>query len=333
MEFQYDLELNKIESMIKNKNIKRILIQMPEGMLDTPLKSIITKFSDSNIEIFLAGDASYGICDIAIEKAKFLDCDLLIHFGHTDFAFADRIHSTVEGINILIIPALVTFNISSSLNNIKNKLDELGWRKVIITATAQHLNNLKELKTFLEKQKIIVSNETQIIGCHIGSLRTPTQNDGIISLHAGEFHTRGLLLNSSIPVLQVNPYTSNISYYSSDERERIIKQRLNVITKVKSAQYWGIISSSKIGQYNPTNIESIRQKLSNAKKRHLIVIAENIDTQVLFNMTWVDAWVNTACPRLIDDQERFFKPIITFKEFLYLFGDVTWENLLEKGFI
>ncbi len=333
MELQYDLELKKIEEIIISKKKKRILLQMPEGMLDNTLKRIISHLSSLNIKIFVLWDASYGICDLAIEKAKFLQSDLLIHFGHTEFGFSEKIKSYKGQIDYIIIPAAFTSYIEKDFDKILEKLEEINWKKVFITTTAQHLHSSAKLKSFLESKKIEVVNESQVLGCYIGTLRSEVEIDGIISLHAGNFHTRGILLNSSKPILRIDPYTSEISLQLAKEREKIIKQRLSTITKARNANNWGIISSTKIGQYNAQQIDTAEKILLKKGKLFFTVTSENIVIEVLSNMTWVDAWVNTACPRLIDDYERFIKPIISFKEFLYIFGDLSWDDLLEKGFI
>jgi 2-(3-amino-3-carboxypropyl)histidine synthase len=46
----------------------------------------------------------------------------------------------------------------------------------------------------------------------------------------------------------------------------------------------------------------------------------------------IDAFVNTACPRIaLDDASRFLKPVLLVKEAMVLVGELTWEELLRKG--
>ena len=48
----------------------------------------------------------------------------------------------------------------------------------------------------------------------------------------------------------------------------------------------------------------------------------------------LDAFVDTACPRLaLDDPERFPKPILTRDEIMVAVGAWTWEELLERGLV
>jgi diphthamide biosynthesis enzyme Dph1/Dph2-like protein len=46
----------------------------------------------------------------------------------------------------------------------------------------------------------------------------------------------------------------------------------------------------------------------------------------------LEAFVNTACPRIVsDDASRFRHPVLTINEALFVVGELTWEELLKKG--
>jgi 2-(3-amino-3-carboxypropyl)histidine synthase len=48
----------------------------------------------------------------------------------------------------------------------------------------------------------------------------------------------------------------------------------------------------------------------------------------------IDAYVNTACPRLsLDDASRFRKPVLTPNEALVVAGELTWEELCRRGLL
>jgi diphthamide biosynthesis enzyme Dph1/Dph2-like protein len=40
----------------------------------------------------------------------------------------------------------------------------------------------------------------------------------------------------------------------------------------------------------------------------------------------VDAFVNTACPRLVEDFTHFKKPVLSIKEFEVVLGEMRWED-------
>ncbi|MHA2156408.1 MAG: hypothetical protein ACXABU_13765 [Candidatus Hodarchaeales archaeon] len=66
----YELEIDQIVQKIRENSYNSVLIQFPEGMLDKPLKTIKETLSKENIKVYVAGDPSYGICDLAVDLAK-----------------------------------------------------------------------------------------------------------------------------------------------------------------------------------------------------------------------------------------------------------------------
>ena len=54
--------------------------------------------------------------------------------------------------------------------------------------------------------------------------------------------------------------------------------------------------------------------------------------ETLLEFPSIDAYVNTACPRIsLDTPGKFQKPILTVNEFMVVCGEDSWENLLKKG--
>jgi 2-(3-amino-3-carboxypropyl)histidine synthase len=53
---------------------------------------------------------------------------------------------------------------------------------------------------------------------------------------------------------------------------------------------------------------------------------------MLLEFSTIDAYVNTACPRIsLDATGKFSKPVLTQSEFMVVCGEVSWESLLKKG--
>lgn len=333
----YELEIARIREKIRNNDYKSILLQAPEGMLDKPIQKVVNELSELQINIMIAGDPSYGVCDLAIDLANKLKCDLLVHFGHSQYGFQHVVDSASNGdVDIMIIPAYYIPQKQIDYLPLKEKLDEYGWKAVGLAATIQHVKTLELLEDFLIENGFepVKHNSGQIIGCNVNNIKKRRKRyEGIVSLHAGFFHTHGMLLNIDAPILQLNPYTESLTEYTQVNRKQAIQRRFNVLTMAKDARSWGIIGSSKIGQINAQIITKIKTKLNSQNKDIVTVIAENINPQNIDNFQWIDAWVVTACPRLaLDDTIRFQRPVVTFREFLYLMDDLSWEDLLSHGF-
>ncbi len=333
----YDLELNRILQKIRENNYNSVLVQFPEGMLDKPLSKVKEFLSKENIEVFVVGDPSYGVCDLAVDLAKKLRCDLLIHFGHSDFGFSHQISlAKTESVDIILVPAYYNPPQEPDLNLILNEIKKYGWKTIGLAATVQHMRTLEKLEQDLNENtfKSIRYDSGQVIGCNVTTLQKGSKEcDGFVSLHAGFFHTHGILLNTKNPLIQYNPYTTEITIYSEEDRKKAIQQRFTVLSSAKKAIKWGILGSPKLGQLNQNFISRAHLIFTENNIDALTVIAENINPHMVANFSEIDAWVVTACPRIaIDDKINYTKPIITFKEFLYLFDYLNWEDLLEHGF-
>jgi len=81
----YDLELNKIISEIKNKKAKLILLQFPDGLklYATIIVDYLEKKTNAKFLIWLG--SCFGACDIPVglESIK-PKIDLLVQFGHNE---------------------------------------------------------------------------------------------------------------------------------------------------------------------------------------------------------------------------------------------------------
>ena len=87
LEEKYDLELNKIISEIKNKKVKLVLLQFPDGL--KPYATAVVDYLNekTNAEFLIWFGSCFGACDtpVGLEKIK-PKIDLIIQFGHSAIA-------------------------------------------------------------------------------------------------------------------------------------------------------------------------------------------------------------------------------------------------------
>jgi 2-(3-amino-3-carboxypropyl)histidine synthase len=76
----------------------------------------------------------------------------------------------------------------------------------------------------------------------------------------------------------------------------------------------------------------VKKKLEENGKAVCIFAAREITPEVLMEFPTVDAYVNTACPRVsLDDASKFKKPVLTVNEALVVVGELSWEELCRRG--
>jgi len=85
IEKDYDLELNKVISKIKNRNAKLVLLQLPDGLKPyaTSIVDYLRKKTSAEFLIWLG--SYFGACDIPIGLESIRPkIDLVIQFGHNE---------------------------------------------------------------------------------------------------------------------------------------------------------------------------------------------------------------------------------------------------------
>jgi 2-(3-amino-3-carboxypropyl)histidine synthase len=81
---EYDLELEKVIKKIQEGKIRKICIQLPDG-LKPKAKEIADKIrKETDAEVYIWLGTCFGACDIP-EQVEKLGVELLIQWGHSEF--------------------------------------------------------------------------------------------------------------------------------------------------------------------------------------------------------------------------------------------------------
>ena len=83
---EYNLELDKVIKRIKDGNVKKACIQLPDG-LKPKAKEITDKIEkETDAEVLIWLGSCFGACDIP-EQVEKLGVELIIQWGHSEFGF------------------------------------------------------------------------------------------------------------------------------------------------------------------------------------------------------------------------------------------------------
>lgn len=325
----YELELNRLVNVVRRLGASRILIQFPEGLKPYASKIVSAANSVNAIPIVLA-DPCYGGCDVAFMEAKALNIDLIVHYGHTEMVNGE--------IPVVYFEARMNLPI---LNAVRKAVPLLSdYKRIGLASTVQHIHKLSSIKDFLEKEgfQVFIGESSgfgvkykgQILGCNYSPLRSIKDNIDAILLVGSRFHGVGARIAVYKPTIVADPYTN--SAYNVDELAfKLLKIRYANILEAKESKRFGVILGLKPGQMRMHLALKALNMLKSAGREAYIIAAREINPEVLAGFD-VDAYVNTACPRIsLDDAKRFKKPIITFKELLVVLNEISWEELLTGG--
>jgi 2-(3-amino-3-carboxypropyl)histidine synthase len=327
---QFDFEEERIKQEITKLEAKRILIQLPEGLKpEGPrLARVVEKTGALPI---ISADPCYGACDLPTAEAESLGADLIIHYGHAKLLKYERVPT-------IYVEARATINVDDAVEKALILLEK--WRKIGLATTVQHVQTLDNVKeTLLHAGKTVAIGDAgnmnypgQVIGCDYSNAKSIASDvEAFLFVGGGRFHALGVALSTSKPTIVADPYEKR-AFPVDEEARKILKQRWASIEEAKKAKTFAILVGLKPGQKRLEDALCIKEKLEKSgKKTHLLAI-KSITPEALMNFPTVDAYVNTACPRLsLNDASKFRKPVLTMNETFVVVGRLSWEKLCGKG--
>jgi len=325
-----NFETEKLTEELKKIKPKKVLVQLPEGIKQDSFK-IANILEELNIECVFSGETCWGACAVAVEEAKNLEVDLIVHFGHAKFTEVD--------FPILYIEIKDELNLNSLLEKSLDALRE--FKKIGLSYSIQHKHDIKDIIEFYEnagkevilsKKKGFVAYEGHITGCQYSGLKEIERVVDCFVILGNNFHSMGAVLSVEKPVFLLDVYNHNVVDMNG-VREKILKQRMMAVEKFKDAKKIGVIIEVKSGQRFGAH-DFLINKLKEAGKEVILITMNELTPDKLMNFYYVDAFVELACPRIaIDDFAKYEKTIITFKESLIAIGEKTWDEILKIGLV
>ncbi|MCK4309988.1 MAG: diphthamide biosynthesis enzyme Dph2 [Methanomicrobia archaeon] len=303
------IDREKLLKELRKLNPKKVGLQFPEG-----LKSQALEIADLlDYEVYIYGGNTYGACDVADEELRFCDC--LVHFGHAEIPLK-------FAIPVLFVEVFDDIDLVPSLKKNLDYLEKKG-KKIGLATTVQHIPQLKNAESFLRSSGFNVyigegteriKYEGQVLGCNF-SVCTSIEDKVNYFLYVGTgyFHPLGISLNTGKEVFLIDPYAKKIENLEH-EKAKLLKKRYALIEKAKSAEKFGLIVSTRKGQFRMKEALCAKKEMEKLGKKAYIFLTREISPEKLRGFD-LDAYVICACPRIaIDDQLRYDVPVLTVSE-------------------
>jgi len=272
------------------------ILQVPDGM-----KRKALKIADDLGDVLIDCESCFGACDLAIQEAKVLGCDKIVHYGHSKIIDTDIPVDYVEmRQDYDPLPIL--------------KRHSINERRIGLVSTLQFLDSLEKARKYLEEKGKIVKigkgkfNAGQILGCDVSAAKSIEKDtEAFLYIGSGNFHPLGLAMQTEKPVYFLDIEKGEISVV---DKEKFLKQKYAAIAIAKDAITFGILVSIKPGQLNLKLAKEIKKKLEAKGKKAYILVFNEIKPEKLIGLG-LDCYVSTACPRIaIDNRTDFKKPIL-----------------------
>lgn len=318
----FDLRPEYIINTIKKTGAKKVGFQFPEGLKRKGAELAKRVEGATGAEILISGDPCFGACDL--DRTLLEHVDILFHFGHAeleDTKIFEKVYFIETRSAVDVRPV------------VEKAVSDLKGLKIGLITTVQHVHKLSEACAVLEangKTCVIESGDSrlaypgQVLGCNFSAARAESC-DEYLYIGSGDFHPLGVALSTKKRVLAANPLSGEIREV---DPSRVLRQRSAVIAKSLDAKIFGIIVSSKNGQKRMELASSLKELAKKHGKEAYLILIDLVTPDQLLQFK-VDAFVNTACPRLaVDEVGRFPSPMLTPQEFEIVLGEREWEKLV-----
>lgn len=311
---RFDFDLERISSIIKQKKCRTVGLQFPEGFKRKAigLSKEIEKITGANT--IISGNPCFGACDIDTYLAERVD--LLFHFGHSPMGKFDRVVFIEARSDVDVLPA------------VKIALPLLKSQRIGLITTVQHVHKLDDVAILLREHGKVavvgkgdrrVSYPGQVLGCNFTSARVDCGE--FLYIGGGVFHPLGIAIATGKKVIAADP---ELNKASEVDPERFQRKRAGYIERSMDAKVFGIIVSTKNGQNRMELAEKLKEIARRKGRTGTIILMDLVTPEQLCGFK-VDAFVNTACPRItIDDADRFHVPVLTPQEFEIAIGERAW---------
>ena len=357
---RHDFQLTELMERIQANDNRLIALQVPEGLKMQALEMMDSIETETSAKVILAADPCYGACDLVHDKMQMMGVELVAHMGHSQmnidsgmptqfidvtydgdpelkpvlaYLEAHRAMARERMHNQPAPEALSEEDAQDRFMDAVGRLAPLTGTKLGLVGSIQHLHLLPDFHDRLEEAGFEVeipiggarlSFPGQVLGCNYSG-----DDDSIghyLFLGSGDFHPIGLVLHTGKPLGMLDPYTGDAEEMSLERIERILRQRFGLIMASGEAQRFGILIGEKPGQMRRSLALRMKRLLEKHGKKGYLLALEHVGPD-LIDFYPVDAFVNTACPRIaIDDAVRYQKPLITPFELEVALGEKKWET-------
>lgn len=318
----YNMDVKRVIKRINSMEARTVALQFPEGLKVKAIAIAKEIEKNTNATVIISGDPCFGACDVSDRKMNGI-VDMIVHYGHTSLPLKYTIPT-------MFIEAYADVKLKEYLEEALELIED--YSKIAIATTTQQLQLLDEIKDFLEdngKEVVIGSSKStrkgQVLGCNFSSIKN-LGAEVYLFIGSGNFHPLGIYLFTKAPVLAIDPYTGDIREMSQ-YADRILRIRFARIVKSREVKKWGILVSSKEGQYRMQLAKDTKKLLEDEGMEAYIIVLDHINPDVLLPYMELEGFVVTACPRIaIDDSQMYKKPLITPKELEIVLNKREWEK-------
>jgi 2-(3-amino-3-carboxypropyl)histidine synthase len=303
----------KVFKIIETKKPKVVLVNAPGGLLRQTKSLMERAKAKYGVTFVMVGDSCFGICDTVDQEVERLEADLAFHIGHNAAV-------TEMGDHTYLIDAIDDVDFGEVVDTAIANLEP--YRRIGLATFSQHLRQLDPVRAKLESKgfQVLVGRgnnlmlEGQVFGCDF-STSYPIRNDvdAFVFLGESEFHAVGLALATGKPTFMLDPYLNEVTdmQQAADERK---KRAILAVYKALDARVFGVITGLKEGQKMLGRSRWIANRLEMNGRKVVRLAMRDLTPERLAPHREIEAFVQTACPRISIDGFTFDRPVLSIPQ-------------------
>jgi 2-(3-amino-3-carboxypropyl)histidine synthase len=303
---------------------RKIALQVPAGLVRNAHDLAATIREAVGVPVVVTSRACFGACDFPT-PSETPGVDALVVLGHAPIPNVplDRTTYFVE-----------MRETGGDAEALAERVREGGVPlRLGLVASVQHLDLVEPLLAALGRRGYTIRLGTgdrrlqyaaQALGCNYTSAESvEAEVDAFLFLGTGRFHPLGLAFSVEKPVWSLDPMRGELE--PPIDRGALVRRRQLLVAKTRGARRWGILVSTFAGQNRSPTALTLQGRARARGFDAEVFISDRIDPRDLEGRD-VDAYVNTACPRIaLDDSDLYPRPVLTVPEFLMAIGEAPLE--------
>ncbi len=307
------IDEEKVFKLIEEKRPRVVLVNAPGGLLGQTKELMERVREKYGVTCVFAGDSCFGICDTVDEDVGKLQADLALHVGH---------NATVQTVGdfTYLIDAVDDVKFDTVIKKAAEVLKE--HRRLGLVTFSQHIHELTRAKEMLERSgfEVMVGKQnnlllgSQIFGCDFSSVYPLRDSvDAFCFLGESEFHAVGVALATGKPTFMLDPYLEEVVDMAAAAEERR-RRAILAVYKALDASVFGVITGLKEGQKMLGRSKWITQRLEMHGRKVVQLALRDITAERLAPHREIEAFVQTACPRISIDGFTFDRPVLSIPQ-------------------
>jgi len=307
------IDTERVFNLIEEKRPSRIVINAPGGLLLQTMDLMKAVERKYGVQCVLVGDSCFGICDTVDNEVEKLGATMALHIGH---------NATVQTVGdyTYLVDAKDDVKFETVVQRSIPMLSK--YKRIGLATFSQHLDELEPVKRQLEgagfevylgrKNSLLLASQT--FGCDFSTVFENTEKvDAFCYLGQSEFHAVGVALATGKPTFLLDPYMEEMRDMRAEAEERQ-KRAILAVYKALDARVFGVVTGLKEGQIMTARSKWITGRLEANGKKVVQLAIRDITPDRLAQYTHVEAFVQTACPRISIDGYTFKKPVLSIPQ-------------------